>query len=333
MTVEAIADAKPAIHSSLLSRLPAFPPWGAAVVGTVLMAIVLSILNDAFLTERNLSNIFAQSAVLAVLATGQAFVMLTAGIDLSVASVAALAATSMGVLTVAHDVPWFLALIGCLAIGTALGALHGLVVGKLLLPAFIVTLGGLLFWRGAALQMTGGINTTGLPEPIRFLGRGLIAGLPVPAVIAIVVVVAGSVVIVKTKFGVGLRAIGGAEGAAARSGVPVLRYRITAYIICSVLACLGGVMLAGRLDSAGGNLAQGFELQVIAAAAIGGVSLFGGTGSPIGAFFGAILIGLIANGMNLQGVSPFIQMMVSGGILILAVGVDQLRTYLARRIS
>jgi len=317
---------------SLLHRLPAFPPWGAALIGALLVAIVVAIGNDAFLTSRNLSNIFAQTAVLAILATGQAFVMLTAGIDLSVAAVAALSATMLGVLTVANDLPWFVGLVVCLVVGAAIGALHGVLVGRLLLPAFIVTLGGLMVWRGVALQLTGGINTTGLADPIRWLGRGLVAGVPVPAIISVLVVAVSTLVIVKTKFGVGLRAIGGAEGAAARAGVPVLRYRITAYVICSVLACLGGIMLAGRLDSAGGNLAQGFELQVIAAAAIGGVSLFGGTGSPVGAFFGAILIGLIQNGMNLGGVSPFIQQIVSGGILVLAVGVDQFRKYLARRI-
>jgi len=331
MTTHA-ADAKPSMTAPLLRRLPAFPPWGAALIGAVLVAVVIAILNDNFLTARNLSNIFAQTAVLAILTTGQTFVMLTAGIDLSVAAVAALSATLLGVLAVANGLPWFLALLICLAVGAAIGALHGFLVGRALLPAFIVTLGGLLVWRGAALQLTGGINTTGLPDPIRFLGRGLIAGIPVPAIVAVVVVVLSTVLIVKTKFGVGLRAIGGAEGAAARAGVPVLRYRITAYVICSTLACLGGVMLAGRLDSAGGNLAQGFELQVIAAAAIGGVSLFGGTGSPLGAFFGAILIGLIQNGMNLGGVSPFIQQIVSGSILVLAVGIDQIRKYLARRV-
>ncbi|MEV6929320.1 ABC transporter permease [Dactylosporangium sp. NPDC051485] len=333
MTTQLSAEATPAIHTPLLRRLPAFPPWGAALIGALLVAVVIAVSNDAFLTPRNLSNIFAQTAVLVILATGQTFVMITAGIDLSVAAVGALSATLLGVLTVANDLPWSLSLLICLLAGAAIGVLHGVLVGRVLLPAFIVTLGGLLVWRGVALQLTGGINTTGLPDPIRWLGRGLIAGVPVPAVIAVLVAAISAIVIVKTKFGVGLRAIGGSEGAAARAGVPVLRYRITAYIICSMLACLGGIMLAGRLDSAGGNLAQGFELQVIAAAAIGGVSLFGGTGSPVGAFFGAILIGLIQNGMNLGGVSPFIQQIVSGAILVLAVGVDQFRKYLARRIS
>lgn len=316
----------------MLHRLPAFPAWGAALVGAGLVALVIALVNDAFLRPQNLSNIFAQTAVLAILASGQAFVMLTAGIDLSVAAVAALSATVLGILTVGSGVPWFVALVVCILLGVTVGGLHGLLVGRILLPAFIVTLGGLLVWRGVALQATGGINTTGLPDPVRFLGRGLVLGLPVPAIVAAAVVALSTVVILKTKFGVGLRAIGGAEGAAARSGVAVLRYRITAYMICSVLACLGGIMLAGRLDSAGGSLAQGFELQVIAAAAIGGVSLFGGTGNPVGAFFGAVLIGLIQNGMNLEGVSPFVQQIVSGMILVLAVGIDQLRQKLSRRI-
>jgi len=307
------------------------PDWFAAVAGAILVAIVLTFLSDAFLTTNNLTNVLAQTAVLTILATGQCFVLLTAGIDLSVSATMAFAGTMLGMLTVTYDWPAVLGLVVTFACGLVIGLVNGMLIARFALPAFIVTLGGLLVWRGLALQMVGGINTTGLPDFITWLGQDDLLGIPVPALVALAVVAVSAVVVSRTRFGVGLRAIGGSVSAAERSGVPVLRYKITAYVVCSLLATLGGVVLVGRLDSAGGSLGTGMELMVISAAAIGGVSLFGGSGSPWGAFFGAILIGIIQNGLNLLGTSSFVQQIATGVILVLAVAVDQGRRRLARR--
>lgn len=312
--------------------LPSEPPeWTAALGGAVIVAIVLSLVTDSFLTPVNLANVLAQTAVLTILATGQVFVLMCAGIDLSVSATMALAGTMLGMLTVSMGVPVPLAVLAVILVGVLVGLVNGTLVARFGLPAFIVTLGGLLFWRGLALQMVGGINATGLPEFVVWLGQGRVWGVPVPAIIALTVVVISWLVLTRTRFGVGLKAIGGSVNAAERSGVPVLRYRLLAYVSCSVLCAIGGVVLVGRLNSAGGSLGLGLELMVIAAAAIGGVSLFGGSGSPWGAFFGAILIGLIQNGLNLLGTSAFIQQMAAGVILVVAVAVDQARRRLVKR--
>jgi ribose transport system permease protein len=322
------------VRSRLASWLPAEPPeWTAALGGAVIVAVILSFMTDAFLTPANLTNVLAQTAVLTILATGQVFVLLAAGIDLSVSATMALAGTLLGMLTVTFDWGVLAALAVVLGAGVLIGTINGILIARFALPAFIVTLGGLLFWRGLALQLVGGINTTGLPEFVVWLGQGRVWGIPVAAIVALSVVVISWLALSRTKFGIGLKAIGGSSNAAERSGVPVLRYRILAYVCCSVLSAIGGIILVGRLNSAGGSLGLGLELMVIAAAAIGGVSLFGGSGSPWGAFFGAILIGLIQNGLNLLGTSAFVQQMAAGIILVVAVGVDQARRRLVRRWS
>lgn len=307
------------------------PDWFAAVAGAVLVSVALAFLSDAFLTTNNLTNVLAQTAVLTILATGQTFVLITAGIDLSVSATMAFGGTVLGMLTVSYDWPVVLGLLATFAGGLIIGLINGLLIARIALPAFIVTLSGLLVWRGVALQMVGGINTTGLPDVVTWLGQEDLLGIPVPALVALTVVAVSALVISRTRFGVGIRAIGGSEKAAERTGIPVVRYKVLAYVTCSLLATLGGVVLVGRLDSAGGSLGTGLELMVISAAAIGGVSLFGGSGSPWGAFFGAILIGVIQNGLNLLGTSAFIQQIAAGTILVLAVGVDQGRRRLARR--
>lgn len=309
------------------------PEWAGAVAGTLVVGVVLASISDAFLTSRNLLNVLAQVSVFGLLAAGQTFVIVARGLDLSVAATAAFAGTLVGVLSVdlgyGGEVAIVLALLG----GAAIGLAHGALVAYAGLPAFIVTLGGLSIWRGAALELTGGINNTGLPEELQFLSRGSVNGVPVPVLLMLVVFVLCSIVLTQTRFGINLYAIGGEEQAAVRAGVPVRRYVASAYVICSSLAALGGIVLVGRLNSAGGSVAASYELNVIAAVVIGGTSLFGGVGSVWGAFFGALLMGVIQNGMNLLGISSFLQMIVLGSIIILAIAADVARKRYVGRTS
>lgn len=301
------------------------PEWAGAALGTLAVGAVLVSVSDVFLTSRNLLNVLAQVSVFGLLAAGQTFVIVARGLDLSVAATAAFAGTIVGVLSVELGYGGAAAIALALLAGAGIGLVQGALIAYAGLPAFIVTLGGLSIWRGAALELTGGINNTGLPPELLFLARGSVNGLPVPVLLMLVVFVLCWIVLGQTRFGVNLYAIGGEEQAAVRAGVPVRRYVAGAYVICSSLAALGGLVLVGRLNSAGGSVAASYELNVIAAVVIGGTSLFGGVGSVWGAFFGALLMGVIQNGMNLLGISSFLQMIVLGAIIVVAIAADVVR--------
>jgi ribose transport system permease protein len=298
--------------------------WIGPVIAVVLLSIVLALTTSSFMRPANLLTVLLQTSVIAILACGQTFAILTAGIDLSVGSVAALAATVMGVL-VLNDFPVEAALLIGLAVGLGVGALQGFAVARIGIPAFIVTLGGLSIWRGIALNLTGGINQTGLPDLIRFLGGGTVVGIPTPIIVAGITFAVAGFVLRYTKFGLYVYATGGNEEGSRLSGIPTVRTKIAVYAICGFTAGLGGIVLAGRLDSAGGSFAQGYELDSIAAVVIGGTSLFGGQGTVIGTLLGAILMGIIRNGLNLLQVTQFTQMIVIGVVIVGAVAIDVIR--------
>lgn len=309
------------------------PEWAGALIGTLLIGFVLSRFTSAFLNPRNLINVLAQIAVVGFMAAGQTFVILTRGIDLSVAAIGALAGTLAGWVSVTLGYSGTTGVLVALAAASFVGLVHGLLVAYGGLPAFIVTLGGLSVWRGVALELTGGINNTGLPNPIRWFAAAQVGPIPVSVLLMLVTFSACAFLLSQTRFGIGLYAIGGDEEASRRAGVPVKRYITQAYVLCGLLSGFGGILLAGRLDSAGGSIAAGYELRVIAAVVIGGLSLFGGVGSVWAALFGAILMGVIQNGMNLIGVSSFLQMIVLGSVIVLAIGIDVLRKRLSERLS
>lgn len=301
------------------------PAWVGAVVGSVVLGIYLSFATTSFFTTNNLLTVLLQISVVAIMGAGQTFVVLTAGIDLSVAAVGALAGTVAGIVSVTHAQPGWLALLIALLVSAGVGLAQGITIAYFGLPAFIITLGGLSIWRGVALQATGGINNTGLPPLIASMAQDKFLGIPIPVWLTIGVFSVAWYVLTQTKFGIGLYSIGGNEETARLAGVPVKRYKTIAYVICSTLSGFGGVILVGRLDSAGGSIATGLELNVIAAVVIGGTSLFGGEGAPWGAFYGAVLMGLIQNGMNLLGYSAFLQQIVLGSVIVAAVAGDALR--------
>ncbi|MDZ7372774.1 MAG: ABC transporter permease [candidate division KSB1 bacterium] len=291
------------------------------------MAIVLSLLSPHFLTLENLFAIGVQMAVIAIMAIGQILIIISAGIDLSVGSVMALAGVICTMLVVS-GVPIGL---GILA-GTLVGGVCGLVNGSLIaygfLPPFIATLGMMGIARGAALLLTGGVPIFGLPPGFNFLGGGrILFGLPVPVAILIALALAGHFVLTRTRFGRYVFAIGSNAEAARLSGINVRATLTRIYTYAGLLYGFAGVLMASRLSTGQPTAGTGYELDVIAACVIGGASLSGGEGTVLGAIMGALIMGVLRNGCNLLDISAFWQQIAIGVIIVAAVFSDQYRKH------
>ena len=293
------------------------------VAGLLIMMIVFASLTDVFLTQRNLLNILQQSSINACIAIGMTLVIISGGIDLSVGPAAALSAVlSATMLMAGYPVP--LVIITALAIGLACGILNGVLIAYAGLQPFIVTLGTLSLFRALALIYTGGNPVLSLPAGFRQLFTTPILGLPVPVVIVGVLAIAATVLLKKTPLGEYILAVGGNEEAARVSGVPIERTKVLTYMISGGLAALAAVILMARLGAAEPTLGNLWELEAIAAAAIGGASLMGGKGSIFGTILGAIVLGAMRNGLTLLNVQAFYQLLATGIIIILAMLVDRL---------
>ena len=278
-----------------------------------------------FFTIDNLFEITLQMAVVAIIAAGETFVILSAGIDLSVGAVFAAAAVAGGlVLTSTGNL--FLALIATVVVGALFGLTSGLLITKIRVPAFIATLGMMGVARGLALIMSNGIPIYGLDERYRFIGQGkLFDVIPVPTLIVVVVYAVSWLILNRSRFGRFVYAIGSNEEAARLSGINVTMVTIGIYVICGLLTGLASTIEAGRLATiqpAGGN---GYELLAIGAVVVGGTSLFGGEGSIIATLIGALMVTTIRNGLNILGVNAFWQYVVNGAVIIAAVAIDQYR--------
>ncbi len=291
------------------------------LIGCFALFVVFSLLTSSYYQPANLIDIMLQSAINAVIAVGMTLVIITRGIDLSVGSIVGL--SSM----VASDVMnhnLFAGIAAGLAVGLMCGALNGILIAKLKLPDFIVTLGTLSVYRGAALIYTNGQPIYGLPQEFRDAFAGQILGIPTPVVLAISIAILGFLLVRFTALGEQIIAVGGNEEAARLSGINIDRVKITVYTISGVLSSLAGFVLIARIGAAepiGGN---GFELQAIGSAVIGGASLFGGIGNPLGSLIGALTLGGLQNGLTLMNVPSFWQYVASGSVVILAVYVDRL---------
>ena len=299
--------------------------WYGAIVAVLLLGLLLSMASPYFLTTGNLSNILVQASVIALLAGGQTFVILTGGVDLAVGALTALCGAVAGHLMIKLGMPVVTALGAALAIGAAVGVFNGYLVAYVGIPSFIVTLGGLTLWRGLAFEATGGFDNAGMPDPLPFIGYGELLGVPMPIVISGVYFVAMAFVLSSTKLGRYVYAMGSNEMGARQVGIPIKAYKLAVYVVCALSCALGAVVLMARMDSSSGKMAQMFELDAIAAVILGGTSLFGGRGSIWGSLLGAILITMVRNGMNLLEISQFKQMMVIGAVVIIAVWIDVLR--------
>jgi ribose/xylose/arabinose/galactoside ABC-type transport system permease subunit len=311
------------------------------IIGVVLVMIVLlyALQPQYFLSLQNLTNILKQIAMNALLAIGMFVVILTAGIDLSVGSVLALAMMSLALADIAGW-PWPLVLLIGPLVGLACGIVNGLGLTVLRLPhPFIMTLGTLNIARGLTNLISGGRPISGLEAPIRFLGSaqipipglGLFGAIPVSALVLVVVYVGMALFLKKTSVGRHVYAVGGNPQAARVSGINVDRMLLLVYAFSGFFAGLAALLLAGRTDSGFPNAGIGAELDAIAAVIIGGASFFGGRGTVLGVFAGVLIMGLLRNGLNLMDVSVFWQQLLIGMIIILAVYVDVLRRRAAVR--
>jgi ribose transport system permease protein len=305
---------------SLLSRIR-FRDAGT-LLGLILISIVFAVQSDVFLTQPNLINILQQSSINACIALGMTLVIISGGIDLSVGPIAALSAV-LGAAMLVAGVPIPLAIAGALATGVACGFVNGALIAWGGLQPFIVTLGGLSLYRALALIYTGGQPIFGLPDEFRALTNGSIAGIPNPVVIVAVLALAAWIILNKTPLGEYFMAIGGNPEAARIAGVPVTLTKLAAYMISGLMAAVAAMVLIGRLGAAEPTLGTLWELDAIAAAAIGGASLMGGRGSIIGTLIGCIILGTLRNGLTLLNVQAFYQLLATGIIIIVAMLIDK----------
>ncbi|MFF5442506.1 substrate-binding domain-containing protein [Streptomyces achromogenes] len=295
-----------------------------ALTALIVLVIALSALSGDFLTTDNLLNIGVQAAVTAVLAFGVTFVIVSAGIDLSVGSVAALSATMLGWSATSHGVPVALAVVLAVATGVVAGLVNGFLIAYGKLPPFIATLAMLSVGRGLALVISQG-SPIAFPGSVSHLGDTLGGWLPVPVLVMVVMGLIAAVVLGRTYIGRSMYAIGGNEEAARLSGLRVKRQKLAIYALSGLFAAVAGVVLAARLSSAQPQAADGYELDAIAAVVIGGASLAGGTGKASGTLIGALILAVLRNGLNLLSVSAFWQQVVIGVVIALAVLLDTVR--------
>jgi ribose transport system permease protein len=293
------------------------------LIGLILIVVVFAILVPGFVSERNLVNILQQSSINACLALGMTLVIISGGIDLSVGPTAAIAAVLSATLLVAgYPVP--IAILGGLGVGAVCGLVNGVLVAYVGLQPFIVTLGTLSTYRAVALIYTGGNPVLGIPPAFRTIFNGSVAGIPHSVIIVACVAIAAWILLKKTPIGEYLLAVGGNEEASYVAGVPIAVTKITAYVISGALAALASLILIGRLGAAEPILGNLWELDAIAAAAIGGASLMGGKGSIIGTILGAIILGAMRNGLTLMNVQAFYQLLATGLIILVAMIIDRL---------
>ncbi|HAA84999.1 MAG TPA: ribose ABC transporter permease [Kosmotogaceae bacterium] len=297
----------------ILSFLRSYP----IVVGFVAIVVVFSIMSNRFLTVSNMLNILRQITINGTIAFGMTFVILSGGIDLSVGSVFAFSAiVGASVLQGGNILAGILV---ALAVGAAFGAFNGVIIAKMRLQPFIVTLATMAIARSFTQAFSQGRPITGFPDSFRELGRGEYFGVPVPVFVMFGVFLLAWYILSNTKLGLYTYAIGGNEEATRLSGVKVANYKILIYTISGALAALSGLILTARLNSAQPTFGTGYELDAIAAVVLGGTSLSGGKGTIVGTLFGAMVMGIINNGMNLVSISPFYQQAVKGAVILLAV--------------
>jgi len=283
----------------------------------IILVIAASFLSDRFLTPANLLNILRQVAIVGILAIGMTFVILTRGIDLSVGSILGLSVVIYAGLLETHSMAIAIPL--GLLVAMAAGLVNGLGVASAGIPPFIMTLGMLSFARGLAFLYTGGTPIPILNEAFYNLGNDYLFGIPIPSLILLAILAVSAVILSLTAFGRSVYAIGSNEEAARLSGVPVRLYKIIVYVIAGGVSGLAGLVYASQLSIGTPIAGQGYELDAIAAVVVGGTSLFGGKGSVGGTFLGTLIIGVLANILNLTGVDPYVQQLFKGALIVVAV--------------
>ena len=309
---------------SLRQRLRSSLRSGGVIFILLLLGLIFSIGSEDFLTASNLLNVALQTSILAIISVGMTFTLLTAGIDLSVGSVMALAGALAAGLAARHGLSTPAAISLALLAGVVVGLINGLLIVKGEMPPFVATLAMLAVARGLTLVYTKGRPIAGLDDAFIWLGAGAILGVPAPVVIMALVAILSWIVLRYTRFGLHIYTTGGNEETTRLAGISTDRIKLAVYMISGFLAALAGILLTARLWSAQPNAAAGWELDAIAAPVIGGVSLFGGAGGVGGALIGSFIIGILSNGLNLMGISSYYQQVIKGVVFILAVSLDML---------
>ncbi|WP_229311550.1 ABC transporter permease [Larkinella rosea] len=304
-----------------------------SLIALLILCVAIGLLSDKFFTVANGWNVLRQISVNVCISVGMTLVVLTAGIDLSVGSVLALSgAIAAGLLRNGIELPAnnlyigftvFGAIVAGLLTGSVLGGFNGWAITRFNLPPFVATLAMLTIARGLTMLWTEGFPITGLGDSFTFLGTGWFLGIPLPVWISGGIVLVVVLLMDQTRFGRYVYAIGGSESAARLSGVNINRIKMLVYTIAGGLAAVGGLLVTSRLDSAQPNAGTSYELDSIAAVVIGGTSLSGGRGSILGTVQGAVIIGVLNNGLVLLNVSPFWQQVVKGIVILLAVIIDK----------
>jgi ribose transport system permease protein len=293
------------------------------LIALIVLCVALSFLSPYFLTANNALGVARAFTLTAIAAIGQTMVIITGGIDLSVGSIIGLSGLSTGMLLVSGW-PLVPAVLAGLVVGTLFGFCNGLLITRVGLPPFIATLGTLSIGRGLIYVLTKGYPVT-VPreeELLRQIGQGYVGIVPVPVIILLVITVVATAFLSKTTLGRYIYAVGGNEEAARLAGINVGRVKLFVYTMSGFLASISGIILMSRLVSAQPNAGLGQELPVIAASIIGGTSLLGGEGTVLGAVLGAAIIGVVENGIVLLGIDPYAQQIVTGTVVLLAVGLD-----------
>lgn len=293
-----------------------------SLIGLIVLCVVITIVSPAFMTLSNITNIFTQVSTNAIIAIGMTFVILTGGIDLSVGSTVAISgALAASILKSTNNIP--LAILVAAITGIVIGLINGILISKGKLQAFIVTLATMTIFRGATLVFTNGTPISKLSETFVKIGNGKIGFIPIPVIITIVILIISIYLLTQTRFGRYLYALGGNEDSAKLSGINTNKIKTLVYVISGFVSSIAGIIITSRIGSASPNAGTSFELDAIAAVVIGGTSLSGGEGKITGTIIGALIIGVLNNGLNLMNVSPFYQSIVKGLVILIAVLLDK----------
>lgn len=292
-----------------------------AFLAVVLLGFVLSIISPYFLTSSNILNVLRQVSIIAIVAVGMTMVIITGGIDLSVGSILALSSVFVAIL-LNKGIPITISIIVGLIVGVIIGFFNSvLITSRIRTPPFIATLATMSIARGLTMVITGGRPIYGLPDKFGFIGGGYLFGIPVPVIVMLIVVTIGHIFIAYTAEGTYIFAVGGNPEAARLSGVNISKIKILVYSLSGLTSAIAGVILASRLTSVEPLSGSGYELDAIAASVIGGADLMGGEGNLLGTFMGALVMGILRNGLNLLNVSTYWQQVVIGSVIALTVAI------------
>lgn len=294
----------------------------AIYVILVLLFLFFSMVSPSFINANNLINVVRQISMLGIASVGMTFALLVGGIDLSIGSQMSMVAVICSIMMTKYNINPFIACIICLVLTSIVGFFNGIIISKIKMPPLIVTLSTMIIIEGVAFIISKGIPIFGFPQGFSILGQGYISIIPIPVIIMIVVLIIGAVVLNKTYIGRYFYSIGGNEEASRLSGIDVDKIKMLAYILSGLFAGIAGVILLSRTNSGQPTMGKGFEFDVLTAVVLGGVSVNGGVGKISNVISGILIIGVLNNGLVLMGVNTYIQSVIKGVVLLIAVAFD-----------